>query len=67
MMDIINSFLTDALKSDFFAGGLALGAFGIVAATLRVWIMALYQMILRHVWVSLTLDNRSAAYRHFCI
>ena len=67
MMDMIDSFLTDALKSDFFAGGLVLGAFGIVAATLRVWIMALYQMILRHVWVSLTLDNRSAAYRHFCI
>jgi chaperone BCS1 len=67
MMEIIDSFLIDALKSDFFAGGLALGAFGIVAATLRVWTIALYRMILRRVWVSLTLDNRSPAYRHFCI
>ncbi|MEO9897417.1 MAG: AAA family ATPase [Paracoccaceae bacterium] len=67
MMDMIDSFLADALKSDFFAGGLALGAFGIAVASLRVWIIALYKLVMRRVWVSLTLDNRSAAYRHFCI
>jgi len=66
-MDMIDSFLTDALKSDFFAGGLALGAFGIAIASLRVGLIALYKMVMRRVWVSLTLDNRSAAYRHFCI
>ncbi|WP_298258680.1 AAA family ATPase [uncultured Litoreibacter sp.] len=66
-MDMIDNFLTDALKSDLFAGGLALGAFGIAVASLRVGITAFYKLVMRRVWVSLTLDNRSAAYRHFCI
>lgn len=67
IMDVFNRFVVEALQSDFFAGGLALGAFGIAAATLRVGLMALYRIVMRRVWVSLTLDNRSAAYRHFCI
>ena len=66
-MEIIEQFLTNALTSDFFAGGLALGAFGIAVAFLRVAFMALYRVVVRRAWVSLTLDNRSAAYRHFCI
>ena len=67
MIDLLNGFIADAMQSDFFAGGLALGAFGVAAATLRVGLIMLYHFIMRHVWVSLTLDNRSAAYRHFCI
>lgn len=63
----MQQFLTDALTSDFFAGGIALGAFGIAAAFLRIAFMAMYRMIVRRVWVSLTFDNRNAAYRHFCI
>ena len=66
-MDMIDQFLSDAVASDFFAGGIALGAFGIAAACLQVVLMALWRGINRRVWVSLTLDNRSAAYRHFCI
>ncbi|SMR71153.1 chaperone BCS1 [Aliiroseovarius halocynthiae] len=66
-MDTIDQFLTGALTSDFFAGGLALGVFGVAAAFLRVAFTALYHAIVRRVWVSLTLDNRSEAYRHFCI
>ncbi|EBA18468.1 AAA ATPase [Roseobacter sp. SK209-2-6] len=66
-MEILDEFLTSALTSDFFTGGLALGAFGIAAAFLRFAFMAFYRVIVRRVWVSLTLDNRSAAYRHFCI
>ncbi|UWR53663.1 hypothetical protein K4F84_03335 [Phaeobacter inhibens] len=66
-MEAFDQFLTSALTSDFFAGGLALGAFGVAAAFLRVAFMALCRVIVRRVWVSLTLDNRSAAYRHFCI
>lgn len=66
-MDAFDQFLTSALTSDFFAGGLALGAFGVAAAFLRIAFMAMYRVIVRRVWVSLTLDNRSAAYRHFCI
>ncbi len=67
MIDLFNGFLAGAMQSDFFAGGLALGAFGVAAATLRVGLITLYHFIMRHVWVSLTLDNRSAAYRHFCV
>lgn len=66
-MDAFDQFLTSALTSDFFAGGLALGALGVAAAFLRVAFMALYRVVVRRVWVSLTLDNRGAAYRHFCI
>ena len=66
-MEAFNQFLTNALTSDFFAGGLALGAFGVAAASLRIAFMAIYRVIMRRVWVSLTLDNQSAAYRHFCI
>ncbi len=66
-MDAFDQFLTNALTSDFFAGGIALGAFGVAAAFLRIAFMGLYRVIVRRVWVSLTLDNRSAAYRHFCI
>lgn len=63
-MEALDQFLTTALTSDFFAGGLALG----VALTfLRVAFMALYRVIVRRVWITLTLDNRSAAYRHSCI
>jgi len=66
-LDAFHQIITTALTSDFFAGGLALGAFGVAAACLRVAFMALYHAIVRRVWVSLTLDNRSAAYRHLCI
>ena len=49
MMDMIDSFLNSALNSDFFVGGLALGAFGIAVASLRVGINALYKVIMRRV------------------
>ncbi len=67
MTDIITTFINDAVQSDFFAGGLALGAFGMAAALLRLVFFALYRFIQRRIWVSLTLDNCSPAYRHFCI
>lgn len=66
-MEAFDQFLTSALTSDFFAGGVALGAFGVAAAFLRLSFMALYRVVDRRVWASLTLDNRTAAYRHFCI
>lgn len=67
MFEIFNDFASSALKSDFFAGGLALGAFGVAAAILRMGLAALRAFVVRRVWVSLTLDNRSDAYRHFCL
>jgi len=67
MIEYVNEFLANAMASDFFAGGLALGAFGAAAATLRILLLALYRFLVRRIWVSLTLDNRSSAYRYFCI
>ncbi|TNJ38907.1 AAA family ATPase [Phaeobacter sp. B1627] len=66
-MEMIDQFLSNALGSDFFAGGLALGAIGVAAAVLRLACKTLYDVMARRIWVSLTLDNRSAAYRHFCV
>ncbi len=66
-MDLLTTILTSAVQSDFFAGGLALGAFGIVLAVLRLCSGALYGAVMRRLWVSLTLDNRSTSYRHFYI
>ncbi|WP_170406747.1 hypothetical protein [Ruegeria arenilitoris] len=66
-MEMFDQLLSNAPASDFLAGGLALGAFGVVAAFQRVARIALYQVAVRRIWVSLTLDNRSAAYRQFCI
>lgn len=66
-MELFDQFLTNALTSDFFAGGLALGALGIAAAFLRVALLSLWAAINKRVWISLTLDNRNPAYRYFCI
>lgn len=66
-MGIVEHFLSNVLVSDFFAGGLALGGLGVLAACLRVVLLALFRSLNRRLWASLTLDNQSAAYRHFCI
>ncbi len=66
-MEQFEIYLSEALKSDFFAGGLALGALGITAAYLRVVGARIYMFVMRRVRVSVTLDNRSHAYRHFHI
>lgn len=67
MDTFFNEMLTRAVGSDFFAGGLALGAFGAALGLLRMlWVMARAQA--RRRWaVSLTVDNRSAAYRHLYV
>ncbi|MBO9465626.1 AAA family ATPase [Tropicibacter sp. R15_0] len=65
--DSVTSYLATALQSDFFAGGLALGGLGLLAATLRTLYALVARLVHRRVWVSLVLDNRSPAYRHFCL
>lgn len=60
-------YLSNATQSDFFAGGLALGTLGVAVAGLRLVWDQFYAALMRRIWVSLTLDNRSSAYRHFCI
>ncbi|MGH1415394.1 MAG: AAA family ATPase [Pelagimonas sp.] len=66
-MEILVPILTNAFASDLFAGGLALGVFGVIAAFLRTTLIALYHALDKRIWVSLTLDNRSPTYRYFCI
>ena len=67
MDNFLTEMLTRAVGSDFFAGGLALGAFGAAIGILRmVYGMARAQA--RRRWaVSLTVDNRSEAYRHLYV
>ncbi len=67
MMEILHNFLANALQSEFFVGGIALGGFGVAAALLRLGFNVLGRGVSRRIWASLTLDNRSEAYRHFCI
>ncbi len=67
MHETISSYMGTALQSDFFAGGLALGAFGTAIALLRFVLLFLYRFVRRRALVSLTLDNRGPAYRHFCL
>ena len=59
--------LSVTLSNDLFLGGLALGTFGVAAAVLRSLLGALARTVARRARVSLTLDNRSPAYRHFCL
>ncbi len=67
MDTFLTEMLTRAVGSDFFAGGLALGAFGVAIGLIRmVWFMVRAQAR-RHWAVSLTVDNRSAAYRHLYV
>ncbi|WP_179381500.1 AAA family ATPase [Jannaschia marina] len=67
MFELLQSYVATATASDFFAGGLALGALGLAAATLRGWVRLLTGLVARRIRVSVTLDNRSPAYRHFCL
>jgi mitochondrial chaperone BCS1 len=65
MYDSFTAWLAQATTSDIFAGGLALGGLGVALATLRALWLRLSGMVGRRVMISLTLDNRSAAYRNF--
>ncbi|WP_417209278.1 AAA family ATPase [Antarctobacter sp.] len=64
MDNFLSDMLTRAVGSDFFAGGLALGVFGAAIGVLRM-VYGLARAQARRRWaVSLTVDNRSDAYRH---
>ncbi|MEO0625160.1 MAG: AAA family ATPase [Pseudomonadota bacterium] len=53
-----------ALSNDFFAGGLALGLLGLVAAAVRSAWSAALRTLARRFSVSVTIDNRSPAFWH---
>ncbi|MGL4238076.1 AAA family ATPase [Tabrizicola sp.] len=64
MHDFITSFAADALQSEIFAGGLALGLLGTALGLSRLLYQRLRWLAGRRFVVSMTLDNRAAAYRH---
>jgi chaperone BCS1 len=67
MLETFTSNLYAAAQSDFFAGGIALGGMGAAVAVLhRVWAV-LIRLAWRRICVTVTLDNRSSAFRHFCV
>ncbi|WP_176445208.1 AAA family ATPase [Maliponia aquimaris] len=67
MDTFFNEMLTRAVGSDFFAGGLALGVFGMALGLVRMAWGLLRGHMQRRWAVSLTVDNRSAAYRHLYV
>lgn len=67
MFDLFESFVTRALGSEIFAGGLALGVFGLCLGAFRaLWLTA--RSVGERRWMaSVTVDNRSAAFRHLFV
>ncbi len=67
MVDFFNSLFADALSSDIFAGGLALGLMGILAAFLGLAGRRLLNLLWRRITISVTVDNRSPAFKFLCL
>lgn len=67
MFDSFQIWLGQMMLNDIFVGGIALGSIGIVMAAARVVTMVVGRLVSRRAWVRLTIDNRSAAYRHLCL
>ena len=63
----ISAYLQQAVNSDFFAGGVALGTIGILAALLRAVWFALEHVIAKRFFASVTIDSRSSSYRYFLL
>ncbi|MEM6422368.1 MAG: hypothetical protein AAF698_07240, partial [Pseudomonadota bacterium] len=67
MIDAFTTYAATAVQSDFFAGGLALGVLGAVLGLLRLSWATMRRLVLRYLHCSVTIDNRTAAYRHICV
>jgi chaperone BCS1 len=63
MFEMILSYLAQGAGSDIFAGGTALGLLGASLALGRSLVARGWHSLLRRVMVTVTLDNRTAAYR----
>lgn len=61
------AFLVGAAKSDFFAGGVALGTIGLLVTVLRSWWFVGMRMAGRRFCASVSIDNRSGSYRHLLL
>lgn len=65
MFETILTYLAQGAGSDIFAGGTALGLLGAALALGRSLVARGWQALLRRAVVTVTLDNRTAAYRGF--
>ncbi|MEM7056956.1 MAG: AAA family ATPase [Pseudomonadota bacterium] len=67
MFQDLDIYLRSAVESEFFMGGLALGAIGAAIALLRLVWGILSGIASRRLWLSVTLDNRTSAHRNFSV
>jgi len=65
MQDLISILLTDAVGSEVFAAGLALGAFGMAVAIIGQMLRKVLGLIRYRLCHSLAFDSRGPAYRAF--
>lgn len=64
MFDAIQTYAANAVQSDFFAGGLALGLVGLTAGFVRLYWARAHALIVRRLVVVVTIDNRLPEFRH---
>ena len=67
MYEIFSEFVAQATSSDFFAGGIALGLIATLAALLRSMRYTLGRALWRRITISVTVDNRSPAFKFLCL
>lgn len=67
MFEDIWTYLLTATKSDFFAGGIALGTIGIIVTIFRTLWQASRHAVAKRLCARVTIDNRSSCYRHFLL
>lgn len=67
MSEFLNSFFADAFSSDIFAGGIALGLIGVGATVAGLWGRRALRMLWRRITISVTVDNRSPAFKFLCL
>lgn len=64
MFEYISSYTANAVQSDFFAGGLALGLIGVLVTFIRLGWYRTRGLVTRRLSVVVTIDNRVNEFRH---
>jgi len=67
MFETLSTYLAQATSSDIFAGGLALGIIAAFAALTRTLWQTLGAAAWRRMTISVTVDNRSPAFKFLCL
>ena len=65
MLESLWAALQDQFHNEFFAGGFALGAIGVVLAAAREWPRHALRLLRRHFTTSMDVDNRTPLFRLF--